>query len=41
MFKVSVESWKSTKDGSRFEKIAVRDTNGRFHGATNFSGTKR
>lgn len=40
MFKVSVESWKSVKDGSKFEKIAVRDDKCRFHGATNFGGTR-
>lgn len=39
--KVSIESWniKNGKDTVTVSKIAVRASNGQFHGATNFRGS--
>lgn len=40
-FTTRQEVWFGRKDGIGFNKLATRDTLGRFHGATNFKGTRR
>ena len=37
LFRVTLESW-NTKDGS-VRKVVTRDTEGKFHGATNLRGS--
>lgn len=39
-FTVKQEVWTSRSNGSKFGKVATRDGLGRFHGATNFRGTR-
>lgn len=37
---VKVETWTNRSKGNTFTKVAVRNSLGQFHGATNFRGSR-